>query len=171
MTSAEQIATLKTLWFDPTMTRHTIADALGLSFRYVRELAARHQLPDRRGAQFQQRMAIMIRGQRFANAAEAAKHFGLHESHVGRQVWEGRADSIGLGTGRYRRTLPSPCRKPLTIGPMTWSGRKEAAAALGITYARLCQLIREGRTDILIARAMKVEAKQLTARSAEQHAA
>ncbi|MCJ8139579.1 hypothetical protein [Falsirhodobacter halotolerans] len=171
MATAEQISTLKALWFHDTSTRKSIAAALGWSESYMRSVARKAGLPDRRAAPFRQRMTVMIRGQLFENATVAAQHFGLHEDHVHSQIWAGRADGIGLGQGRWKRTAPSPARRPLTIGPMTWESRREAAAGMGVSYVRLCQLMRAKRTDILMARAMKAEAKTIADRISRQHAA
>lgn len=54
---------------------------------------------------------VMVRGQVFPSAKACAEHFGLSAYTVRELVNEGRADSIGIGRGNWKRPTKKEKRK------------------------------------------------------------
>lgn len=103
---------------------------------------------------------VRVRGVVYPSARDAAEALGVHVTTVRKLVSRGRADMIGTGKGAL---MPGAIRngsKPFSVGALTWPSVSEAARALG--YRRpehFRKLIREGRHDLIMARAMQLEAR------------
>lgn len=83
---------------------------------------------------------IVIRGQVFATAQDAARHFGVHEETVMMAVRKGRLDTVGLG-----RAAQKPTPMPVVIAGRAFGSCGEAAQAFGVCRTTIWKAVDEGR--------------------------
>lgn len=102
---------------------------------------------------------VRIRGVEYPSARAAGEALGVSEATVRGMVCRGRADLIGIGAGNTPKLNDSK-KKPFSIGPYSWASRIEAARGLGFSEKYFLTLIRNGRTDLILAAAMRLEAKR-----------
>lgn len=121
--------------------------------------------PDDRGS------PVAKGGKVFQSGAEAAKHLGAAPNTISYHLSRhGNLDRLGARDRRYK----GGNKKPITIGPETYPSQAAAARALGTHEAYLSRLIRRGRLDLLIGKALRKgmarDAAALKAREAELRA-
>jgi len=120
------------------------------------------------------KMTVSIRGTTYPNARAAAKAVGVSVATVYSAVIRGTTDTVGLGHHGPNRGRGGVQAKPFIIGPLSFSSRREASRALGMSEPYLSAVLRRGKTRSranLIARVMShqsvIEKKQRAERLKE----
>lgn len=97
----------------------------------------------------------------FDSVQECAKALGIKPDTVYGALSKGREKYLGMGRGNNpnsRKALLPP--KPVKIGSREFPSRVALAEYIGYTDRHVTKLIREGRMDVLMARAMKADAER-----------
>lgn len=110
-------------------------------------------------------MRIRIRGVEYESVTEAAKRLKVSEATIYCNLSRGRPDSIGKKKGPPKGH-PSPNRKQVKIGPVTWPSISHAAKDLGIHWKTLSRRMKRGDLNDLIVIAMKIDAERAKERMA-----
>ena len=91
----------------------------------------------------------------FNSVPEASRALGLNETTVYWAIAMGRTDFLGLGKGNHRNQIPPRCQS-FSIGAFSWKSKAEAARALAYKPKTFQKMIRHGRMDEILGRAMQV---------------
>lgn len=103
---------------------------------------------------------VRVRGVDHRSIVATAAAYNVSTQVVSYHLRRGTPDKIGVGKGRWKRDENSTLgnAKPFQLGQKTWPTRKAASEDLGLSYWKLWKMVKEGRTDLLMAAAMKMEA-------------
>lgn len=157
-------------------TPEAIAEAFGVSAVHVKNAKRAGRLDKIGISPAQSRassgpppMPVCIRGVMYKSANEASKRLGVNTSTIYAALHYGRADSIGLGRGRPRKSYPpgkSPRPTPFNalpvkIGALSWPSIRAAAADLDVKRSSLRDHIRNGNSQWLIKKAMEFEQRKI----------
>jgi hypothetical protein len=113
-------------------------------------------------------LPVCIRGMHYASPAAAAQALGISPATVRSLLARGRADQAGIGPGKSGGPAKRSNAHAVTIGPLKFATKEEAAKALGYSRSHFIRTLRSGNMAPIYARAMKLADEHYRKRKAAQ---